>query len=300
MQWLLGDASTRNATAVHLDLEGDGLCLRYRVGDTLESGPHLQRAAGNLVCQRILETTTELAPRGAGAWEGTFDTDVDAVRVIVRVSVVSTKRGSHVVLRPAVRRTDHARLEDLGLDAVDAGTLRRLLHGPDGLVVVCAPTAGLREAVAVVAAREIGTDDRLVALVRGDGGVEVPGAIEPAPRVSEPAVTHCVLSAADRVTAAMLLDAHAIVIAATGHAATTRVAFDAAAHRELVVLVVEGDDPVVVVTDLAELVGEVLVAGTLAAVVVWSGSADAPSASLHVVTDEVRHALLGDESVAAV
>lgn len=283
--WLLTHAVERGANAVHVDQEGSGVRVRYRVDGALEPGPRLQRAAGSVVCERVLASAT-LDERGAGAWAGTFDAQVAGVAMTVQVVVVTTTTGSHIVLRPTPHPKGSFTLEDLGVVATDAAVLRAGLRTREGLFLLAAPTLPLRQALCAAIRNEIGLDDRLIALVRGSFGMTLPNVVEFA--VSE-STTMC-----DAVSAAALLDADAIIIDGICDADATRVAFNLAAGPHLVVLVVDGTDAIEVVTEAANAIGEVLVAGALAAVVIGSGDADAPIASAHLVTDEVRAALIGD------
>lgn len=289
--WLLTHAVERGANAVHLDQEGSGLRVRYRVDGALEPGPRLQRAAGSVVCERVLASAT-LAPRGAGAWEGTFDAQVAGVAMTVQVVMVTTATGSHIVLRPTSRPEGSYRLEDLGVGSADAALLRTGLRSQEGLFVLAAPTLPLRQALCVAVRDEIGLDDRLIALVRGSFGVTLPNVVEFA--VDGATTTE------DAVNAAALLDAEAIVVDGTRDPDATRVAFNLAAGPHLVVLVLDGTDAIAVVTEAVDAIGEVLVAGALAAVIIGRGDPDAPLATAHLVTDEVRAALIGDGSAAGV
>ena len=283
--WLLTHAVERGANAVHLDQEGDGVRVRYRVDGALEPGPRLQRAAGNVVCERVLASAT-LDARGTGAWEGTFAADVAGEARTVRVVVVTTATGSHIVLRPTADGDGDLTLEDLAVGPADAAALRAVLRAREGLLLVAAPTHALRQSVSGAIRNEIGRDDRLVALVRGRFGIKVPNVVEFAVDATN--------EIGDAVSAAALLDPDAIIIDGTRDPNATRVAFNLAAGPHVVVLVVEGTDAIEIVTEAAEAIGEVLVAGALAAVLIASGEADAPRASSHLVTDEVRAALIGD------
>lgn len=289
--WLLTHAVERGANAVHLDQEGTGLRVRYRVDGALEPGPRLKRAAGSVVCERVLASAT-LAPRGAGAWEGTFDAQVAGIAMTVQVVMVTTATGSHIVLRPTSRPEGSYTLEDLGVGSADAALLRTGLRSRKGLFVLAAPTLPLRQALCVAVRNEIGLDDRLIALVRGSFGVTVPNVVEFA--VDGATTTE------DAVNAAELLDAEAIVVDGARDPDATRVAFNLAAGPHLVVLVLDGTDAIAVVTEAVDAIGEVLVAGALAAVIVGRGDPVAPLATAHLVTDEVRAALIGDGSATGV
>ena len=138
---------------------------------------------------------------------------------------------------------------------------RRRRRGPgraafrEGLLLAAAPTHALRLAVSSAIRNEIGLDDRLVALVRGRFGVKVPNVIE----FSVDATNEV----GDAVGAASLLDPDAIIIDGTNDPKATNVAFNLAAGPHVVVLIVEGSDAIEVVTEAADTIGEVLVAGAL-------------------------------------
>jgi hypothetical protein len=246
----------------------------------------MQRTAGKLVCARVLAAAA-IEPQGAGAWEGAFGAEVAGHAVTIRVAVVMTTPGTHIVLRTESGGGGDS-FDALGMPSDDVVTLRAILSAGAGVVVLAAPKPEQREALSRATAEEIGLEARFVAVVRSLRGTALTNTVD--------LIADGGSSIHDAVAAAKLLRPDAVIIDLGDESEAAGLAFEMAAHAHLVVLVADGNDAVAVVTGLVESLGEVVVAGALNAVVVASGDAGAPNAAAHIVTDDVRSAILAGAS----
>ena len=185
VDWLLGETERQGATAVHLDHGEDGLRIRYRVGQTLNSGPQLPSAAGADVVRKLL-AAAGLDPVDNGIHEGQFDAVVESRPLTCRVAAASTATGTHVVIRTRPRSGAGRRFEDIGITGPDAMALRKILDNRRGVVVAAAVEASARESVTRTIVDQLGSEDHAIVLIGSLAGIQVSAGIGLAVGSSDP------------------------------------------------------------------------------------------------------------------
>ena len=284
VEWLLAEASRQGAVAVHLDHDGTGLRVRYRLPEAgLAAGPRLPTAVGTVVCHRLLAAASTPGT-GDGVHEGRFDAEIAGRAVTCCVVAFGSASGTHVVLRIGPRDRRSVRLEAAGLDHESAAALAEVIDSGHGVIAVVGAEETARNLFARAIVDEAGPDRRSVAVVGcGDGlGIPLAAVIGGGPGGD---------GNAPGVRTAIRLGVDLLVADVTGDPGATLAAFDAAAER-LVVLLRPERDTVEVAAGLVAEVGALLVAGTLRSVVVAGDDLARRSAAAHFVTDEVCRAIL--------
>ena len=199
---VLRDAIKRNASAIHLTPEADGLALSLRIAGRVRPKSHfksrLPRPIEPLLiaeCKalaglNLAVTTQPQCGRGAMQVNGG---DVD-----VQVSTLPTAYGESVVVLMRSRTAPPLRLEDLGLSQHSTAALQRLLAAPAGLLVVsAAPGEDLRAALDALTAALVARQRRVIG-VAAAGGIELPGMIQAAPSTAQSGGPAAALRAAMR------------------------------------------------------------------------------------------------------
>ena len=284
VQWLLLDAFRRGASAVYLDLGGEDLRVRYRIGNQLAFGPRLQRPVGSEACRQILVAANpEMQRPGVGG--GHIEVDIHGQTISVRTIVMSSASATRIGLFLAAGRLGVRRFEHLAIREGDAVRLRSILARGEGLVAIAAPTMNARQLACLTLVDEI-DPRRLRVVVRRPDGVSVPDA-------AEIVVAADAFDAIEGVDTAVKFDADVVIVDAGSDARIMRTAFDVA-DRRLVVAVVESSDGADVVTGLAGDVGAIRVAGALAAVILVHDDNARLRADVHVLTDELLEVLLDE------
>ncbi len=137
---MLIEAVKERATDVHLEPESSATVLRYRVDGLLRVKKLLPKALERSIISRIkvmsgLDISETRLPQ-----DGRADFRFGGRVLDLRVSVFPTSHGENVVIRILDRARLITRVEALGFGGQQLETFRRLIHRPQGMVLVTGPT----------------------------------------------------------------------------------------------------------------------------------------------------------------
>lgn len=136
---LLREACRRRVSDIHFSPVAEGLLIRFRVDGVLEVVTTLHKKVISGFNVRIkvlaqLDIAESRLPQ-----DGQFNQYIDGNQVDFRVSVFPTVHGENIVLR-VIKDQQAINLHSLCLSVDTNATIQRLLHRPDGMIVVCGPT----------------------------------------------------------------------------------------------------------------------------------------------------------------
>ncbi|NND89617.1 MAG: type II/IV secretion system protein [Granulosicoccus sp.] len=158
-EWLLRVASRLRASDLHLSPELHNLHIRCRVDGVLRTiaRPHHSLHSALLVRLKILASMDIAESRRPQ--DGQFSVLIDARSIDVRVSCFPTTSGQNTVLRLLDPSRRLNTLASLGTPAPVQDKLAKLLHRPDGLLVICGPTGSGKSTTlhALLRERDAGT-----------------------------------------------------------------------------------------------------------------------------------------------
>src|SRR5688572_23963170 len=122
----------QHASDIHLEPEETGIAVRYRVDGILRHVMLLPKAVGVPLVSRIkimakMDIADRLRPQGGHASVG-----IGGSRVDLRVSTLPASHGEKVVIRILDPRAAIRTLDSLGLDALDAPRMKKLLETREG------------------------------------------------------------------------------------------------------------------------------------------------------------------------
>ncbi len=139
---MLAEAIAARASDVHLEYYGGEVRVRMRVDGDLQDVTHFQldghahRGIVNVVKIRAeLDIAERRLPQG-----GRFSIRAANNAFDVRVQTQPSLYGEHVVLRMLPENVQPKTMEELGFSSAVAGSYRRDLESPNGLVLVVGPT----------------------------------------------------------------------------------------------------------------------------------------------------------------
>ena len=152
---IVADGISQRASDIHLEPEETGIAVRYRVDGLLHLAMLLPKAVGLPLVSRIkimatMDIADRLRPQGGHA-----SVELGGTRVDLRVSTLPASHGEKVVIRILDPRSAIRSLEFLGLDAIDAPRMKKLLDVREGLVLVTGPTGSGKTTTLYAALREI-------------------------------------------------------------------------------------------------------------------------------------------------
>jgi general secretion pathway protein E len=137
---LLTQAVKDNASDIHIEPYENRLVVRLRVDGVLREALQTRRAVAGAVVSRIkvmskLDIAEKRLPQ-----DGRISLRVGGRAVDVRVSTIPSGHGERVVLRLLDKQAGRLDLGELGMEPPIEALLDRLIHRPNGILLVTGPT----------------------------------------------------------------------------------------------------------------------------------------------------------------
>ena len=137
---LLTQAVKDNASDIHIEPFENRLVVRLRVDGVLREVLQTRRAVANAVVSRIkvmskLDIAEKRLPQ-----DGRISLRVGGRAVDVRVSTIPSGHGERVVLRLLDKQAGRLDLGELGMEPAVESLLDKLIHKPNGILLVTGPT----------------------------------------------------------------------------------------------------------------------------------------------------------------
>ncbi len=137
---LLTEAVRENASDIHIESFENRLQVRFRVDGQLREVLRPNRGLAALIISRIkvmadLDIAEKRLPQ-----DGRFSVRVAGRPVDVRVSTIPSAAGERVVMRLLDKQAGRLDLEQLGMSQAMQDRLDRIIHRPNGIVLVTGPT----------------------------------------------------------------------------------------------------------------------------------------------------------------
>ena len=143
------------ASDIHFEPFEDEFKMRYRIDGVLyEMMPPPAHIAPAIASRIKVMSNLDIAERRMPQ-DGRIELNVNNQPIDLRVSVLPTMFGESVVMRVLDRSNVSLDLDKLGLREDDLGTLRQLIHKPNGIVVVTGPTGSGKTTTLYSALREL-------------------------------------------------------------------------------------------------------------------------------------------------
>jgi type IV pilus assembly protein PilB len=171
---MLGRAIAHGASDIHLDPQPGELIVRERIDGVLRRSESVTRAMQSAVAARLkvmagLDIAEKRLPQ-----DGSFSIRSDGSPVDVRVAVIPTKYGEHVVLR-LLQRGTRLELDDLGMSAETEAVFVRAIRQPFGAVITCGPTGSGKTTTLYAALAALNEETRSIATIEDPVEYQLPG-----------------------------------------------------------------------------------------------------------------------------
>ncbi len=237
----------QRASDIHLEPEEDGVAVRYRVDGILRHVMLLPKAVGIPLVSRIkimakMDIADRLRPQGGHASVG-----IGGSRVDLRVSTLPASHGEKVVIRILDPRSAIRSLSSLGLNAIDAGRMEKLLDTREGLVLVTGPTGSGKTTTLYAALNRIQQKGLNIITVEDPVEYRIPGIVQV--QINEKAG----LSFASALRSILRQDPDVVLIGEIRDRETAAIAIQASLTGHLVFATLHTNDACSSITRLADL-----------------------------------------------
>ena len=139
---VIAEADRQGATDIHFEPMEDELRIRYRIDGMLhkvEMPPQLNRLQAAITSRLKVMANLDIAEKRL-PMDGRIGIRVNGDDIDIRVSTMPTAYGESVSLRLLQKSGSMVKLGDLGMQPDDQALIEKLIHRPNGIILVTGPT----------------------------------------------------------------------------------------------------------------------------------------------------------------
>ena len=139
---IIAEADRQGATDIHFEPMEDELRIRYRIDGMLhkvDMPPQLNRLQAAITSRLKVMANLDIAEKRM-PMDGRIGIRVNGEDIDIRVSTMPTAYGESVSLRLLQKSGSMVKLGDLGMQPDDETLITKLIHRPNGIILVTGPT----------------------------------------------------------------------------------------------------------------------------------------------------------------
>ena len=139
---IIWEANKQGSTDIHMEPMEDKLRIRYRVDGVLHETPvprQLNRFKAAIISRIKVMANLDIAEKRL-PMDGRIGLRIQGEDIDIRVSTMPTVYGESVSLRLLQSGTHLITIEDSGMNERDSALIRKLIHHPNGIILVTGPT----------------------------------------------------------------------------------------------------------------------------------------------------------------
>ena len=140
LEVVLGGALAVDASDIHIEPEGEGVRLRYRLDGVLVDGARFDAETYHLLLSRLKLLSGLKLNVHDRAQDGRFSINVTGAETEVRTSVIPEAYGESVVMRLLDPKSIGAPLEELGMEPGLQKVVEAEIKKPNGMLLTTGPT----------------------------------------------------------------------------------------------------------------------------------------------------------------
>lgn len=139
---IIWEANKQGSTDIHMEPMEDKLRIRYRVDGVLHETPvprQLNHFKAAIISRIKVMASLDIAEKRL-PMDGRIGLRIQGEDIDIRVSTMPTVYGESVSLRLLQSGTHLITIEDSGMNERDSAQIRKLIHRPNGIILVTGPT----------------------------------------------------------------------------------------------------------------------------------------------------------------
>jgi len=161
---IIWEACQQGATDIHLEPMENALRIRYRVDGVLHETPvptQVNRFQAAIISRIKVMANMDIAEKRL-PMDGRIGLRVQGQDIDIRVSTMPTVYGESVSLRLLKKGAEFIGLKELGMSERDRGLIQKIIHRPNGIVLVTGPTGSGKSTSLYAFLHEINTVDQRI------------------------------------------------------------------------------------------------------------------------------------------
>ncbi|RMF09555.1 MAG: type II secretion system protein GspE [Candidatus Neomarinimicrobiota bacterium] len=247
VELMFQQAVKMKASDIHVEPEENLLRVRYRIDGVMQTVYEHPAELQDEIISRIkvmssLNITEKRVPQ-----DGRFNMTIGEKRFDFRVSTLPTVYGENVVIRILDQSAIQMKLEDLGMAPETFKSFNRVLHEPNGIILVTGPTGSGKSTTLYAALNSINTPDKNIITVEDPVEYRLP-------LIRQSNVNHKIgLTFAAGLRSILRQDPDIIMVGEIRDSETATVAVQAAMTGHLVLSTLHTNDTVSSATRLIEM-----------------------------------------------
>jgi type IV pilus assembly protein PilB len=172
---VLADAVRMRASDIHVEVQRDGLLVRYRIDGLLQDVLTAPRRLASAVISRIkIMSGLDIAERRVPQ-DGRTRIVLDNLAIDARISTLPALHGEKVVIRLLTRGDDVPTLKDLGFEPEQLKIFEAALAVPQGLILITGPTGSGKTNTLYSAIAQIKSPEKNIVTLEDPVEVQLPG-----------------------------------------------------------------------------------------------------------------------------
>ena len=174
---IIAEADRQGATDIHFEPMEDELRIRYRIDGILhkvDMPPQLNRLQAAITSRLKVMANLDIAEKRM-PMDGRIGIRVKGEDIDIRVSTMPTAYGESVSLRLLQKSGSMVKLQDLGMQPDDEALITKLIHRPNGIILVTGPTGSGKSTSLYAFLQEINRMDVRILTAEDPIEYEMPG-----------------------------------------------------------------------------------------------------------------------------
>lgn len=161
---IIAEADRQGSTDIHVEPMEDELRIRYRIDGLLhrvDVPPQLNRLQAAIISRIKVMANMDIAEKRM-PMDGRIGIRLQGQDIDIRVSSMPTVYGESVSLRLLQRSENFVSLTELGMNPKDQEAIHKIIHRPNGIVLVTGPTGSGKSTSLYAYLHEINTVDKRI------------------------------------------------------------------------------------------------------------------------------------------